>query len=374
MDFSFNDDQQALIGLADQILTEKATHESLRAIERAGTIRFDADLWSALGEAGLIGVAVPEEFGGSGMGFLEVAAIVEKVGKTVAPVPYLETTVFGVLPIVAHGTTKQKQALLPKLGTGELIVTAALLENLREPAEPGLVARADGDEFVLDGSKIAVRAGQLADKLLVPAKTDGGVTVFLVDRLAAGVVVQELETTTRQPEADLVFSGVRVSAGDVLGTVDGGAAIVSELVLLGNAALCAYAVGICEEALAMTAEYTKTRKQFDQPIAMFQAVGHRMADAYIDTEAVRLTARQAAWRIGAGLPSEAAVAIAKYYASAGGDRIVHAAQHLHGGVGVDRDYPLHRFFLAARHLQLSLGGETRQLQNLGRLLAREGYA
>ncbi|MEO2169308.1 MAG: acyl-CoA dehydrogenase family protein, partial [bacterium] len=147
-----------------------------------------------------------------------------------------------------------------------------------------------------------------------------------------------------------------------------------ELMLLGNAALCAYAVGICEEALAMTAEYTKTRKQFDQPIAMFQAVGHRMADAYIDTEALRLTARQAAWRIGAGLPSEAAVAIAKYYASVGGDRIVHAAQHLHGGVGVDRDYPLHRFFLAARHLQLSLGGETRQLQNLGRLLAREGYA
>lgn len=370
MDFSFNDDQQALIGLADQILTEKATHESLRAIERAGTIRFDAELWRALGEAGLIGVAVPEAFGGSGMGFLEVAAIVEKIGKTVAPVPYLETMVFGVLPIAAHGTAEQKQALLPKLATGELIATAALLEELREPTEPGLVARADGSDFVLDGIKICVRAGQIADKLLVPAKTAGGVTVFLVDRAAEGIAVQELETTTRQPEADLTFSGVRVAASGVLGTVDGGVAIVEELVLLGNAALCAYAVGICEEALAMTAEYTKTRKQFDQPIAMFQAVGHRVADAYIDTEAVRLTARQAAWRIGAGLPSEEAVAIAKYYASAGGDRIVHAAQHLHGGVGVDRDYPLHRFFLAARHLQMTFGGETRQLQNLGRLLAK----
>ena len=128
---------------------------------------------------------------------------------------------------------------------------------------------------------------------------------------------------------------------------------------------------MCEEALSLTAEYTKTRKQFDQPIAMFQAVGHRAADAYIDTEAIRLTSWQAAWRIGAGMPAEAEVAVAKFWAAEGGKRVVHAAQHLHGGVGVDRDYPLHRYFLYAKQLELTLGGATRQLLAIGRMLADE---
>jgi alkylation response protein AidB-like acyl-CoA dehydrogenase len=150
-----------------------------------------------------------------------------------------------------------------------------------------------------------------------------------------------------------------------------GAEVVAWIELRATAALCALAVGVCSEALRLTAEYTKTRKQFDQPIATFQAVGQRAADAFIDTEAVRLTALQAAWRIDAGLPAEAAVAAAKYWASVGGSRVVRAAQHLHGGVGVDREYPLHRFYLYARQLELTLGGATQQLRRLGRQIARE---
>ena len=126
---------------------------------------------------------------------------------------------------------------------------------------------------------------------------------------------------------------------------------------------------MCEEALRLTAEYTKTRKQFDQPIAMFQAVGHRAANAYIDTEGIRLTTWQACWRLAEGLPAEAAVAVAKFWAAEAGQRVVHAAQHLHGGVGVDREYPLHRYFLWAKQLELTLGGATRQLLRLGKLLA-----
>ena len=131
------------------------------------------------------------------------------------------------------------------------------------------------------------------------------------------------------------------------------------------------ALGVCEEALELTSEYVKTRKQFDQPIAMFQAVGHRAADAFIDTEAVRLTAWQAAWRLGSGLEAARQVAVAKVWAAEGGKRIVQAAQHLHGGVGVDREYPLHRYYLYARQLELTLGGGTPQLLRLGRMLAEE---
>ena len=131
------------------------------------------------------------------------------------------------------------------------------------------------------------------------------------------------------------------------------------------------AVGVCAEALRLTAEYTKTREQFERPIATFQAVGQRAADAYIDTEAVRLTAWQAVWRLSEGLPATESVAIAKFWTAEGGQRVVHAAQHLHGGMGVDRDYPLHRYFLWAKQIELTLGGGTQHLLELGKILADE---
>ena len=160
-----------------------------------------------------------------------------------------------------------------------------------------------------------------------------------------------------------------MTSAERLGDAARGAQIVAWIRERGTAALCSLALGVCEEALRLTAEYTKSRKQFGQPIASFQAVGQRQADAFVDTEAIRLTSWQAAWRIGAGMPAAAQVAIAKYWASAAGQRIVHTAAHLHGGTGVDRDYPLHRHFLYAKQLELSLGGATHQLLQLGRMIA-----
>ncbi|HEY7921928.1 MAG TPA: acyl-CoA dehydrogenase, partial [Vicinamibacteria bacterium] len=258
---------------------------------------------------------------------------------------------------------------LPRMARGEAIVTAALVEPHRDPTAPGTRATRDGAGFRITGSKLAVPAGPIADAILVPAALDGGVAVFLVETKAAGVTQQALITTSRQPESLLVLDGVRVGADAMLGSAAQGAEIAAWIELRATAALCALAVGVCSEALRLTAEYTKTRKQFDQPIAMFQAVGHRAANAYIDTEGIRLTAWQACWRLAEGLPAEAAVAVAKIWAAEAGQRVVHAAQHLHGGVGVDREYPLHRYFLWAKQLELTLGGATRQLLRLGKLLA-----
>ena len=150
-----------------------------------------------------------------------------------------------------------------------------------------------------------------------------------------------------------------------------GARIADWIAERATAAICLVALGACEASLELTSEYVKTRKQFDQPIAMFQAVGHRAADAYVDTEAIRLTAWQAAWRISAGVDASKQVAVAKFFAGEAGKRVVHAAQHLHGGIGVDREYPLHRYFLYARQLELTLGSGTPQLLELGRLLASD---
>jgi alkylation response protein AidB-like acyl-CoA dehydrogenase len=369
MDFALTDDQRAIQSLAAQILGDGATHERQRALERAGGPRFDADLWRTLAGAGLVGVAVSADHGGTGLGFLELALVVEEIGRRTAPVPLWETAVLGGLAIDRFGSAAQRADWLPALAAGDRIWTAALGAAIGDPAGRPVRAVRDGDGWRLDGAQTCVPAGQIAHQALVAADADAGPLLAAVDLEVAGVTRTALETTSAEPDARLELADVRVDDDAVLGAVGGGEAITRWIVLHANAALAALALGLCEEALRRTAEYTKERKQFGQPIAMFQAVAHRAADAYVDTEAVRLTAWQAASRLAAGEPAEMEVALAKYWAAEGGHRVVHAAQHLHGGVGVDRDYPLHRYFLYARHLLLTLGGPTTQLLRIGRTLA-----
>jgi acyl-CoA dehydrogenase len=380
MDFSLSEDQQAIGDLAAKLLAEQGSHERQREIEKAGGVRFDRALWRAAADAGLLGISVPEENDGAGLGFLEVAAILEQIGRHTAPIPLFETVVLAALPIAEFGSPAQRAAWLPKIASGEALGTAALVEDA--PA----TATRDGDGFRITGKKLCVPAAALADLVLVPAHVEasgarsepkasedrsGGETIFLIDPKAAGVQLDPLATTSGMPESLMTLSGVHVAADAVLGGVGSGAKVRAWLELRATAALCMISLGACEAALDLTSEYIKTRKQFDQPIAMFQAVGHRAADAFIDTEAIRLTSWQAAWRISAGLDAAKQVAVAKFWCAEGAKRVVHAATHLHGGVGVDKEYPLHRYFLYARHLELTLGGGTPQLLKLGKLLATE---
>ncbi len=372
MDFSISDEQQSIVDLAEQILNDNSGHQRLREIETSDGDRFDPVTWKAFAEAGLLGIAIPENYGGGGLGFLELSLIIEQIGRRTAAIPFLETTVLGALTLAEFGSDAQKEKILPKVTSGDAILTAALVEAEGEVARPLTTAVPDGDGFFITGSKLCVPAGQLAACVLVPASTpDGKIGVFLVDPGASGVEIVPLDTTSGQPEVRMDLSGVHATADDVLGSLSEGRKIVEWIELRATSALCSLAAGVCDEALHVTAEYIKTRKQFGSPIATFQAVGQRAADAYIDTEAVRLTAKQAAWRIDEGLSAESQVAVAKYWASEGGQRVVHTAQHLHGGVGVDREYPVHRYFLYAKQLELTLGGTTPQLLKVGRILAAE---
>jgi alkylation response protein AidB-like acyl-CoA dehydrogenase len=360
MDFALNDEQVATRDLAKQILGDLATPEHHREMEKAGAW-LDHKLWSALAEAGLLGIALPEAHGGAGLGFLEVAITLEEIGRTTAKVPYLASIVMGALPIAEFGSADQQAAWLPRLAGGSAVATAALVEGLPT------TATADAGGWTLTGRRDFVPAGLDADVVLVPASTPAGTTVFLVDPKGAGAELVRQDTSIGIPEAQLVLSGA--PALGVLGGEGNGDAVVDWISLRATAGLASMAAGVCDAALRITADYTKTRKQFGRPIATFQAVSQRAGDAYIDTEAVRLTALQAAWRIGEGLPAADAVAIAKFWAADGGNRVVHAAQHLHGGMGVDRDYPVHRYFLWAKWIELSFGGATRQLLALGRSIA-----
>ena len=373
MDFSFSDEQQQIADLAKQIFSDKASHERVRQIERAGGARFDRALWDAVAEAGLLGIAIPQEHGGAGLGFLEVALIVEQAARAAAPIPYLETVVLGALPLAQWGSEAQQAAWLPRVLAGGAILTAALTQDQADPARPVTAARKDGTGWRLSGVKTCVPAGDLADMFLVPATVDGKVAVFVVEASTPGLRTWPLLTTSGQPEARIELDDVALEGDALLGSLGAGGEILAWIRERATAALACVALGVTEQALAMTSEYTKNRKQFDQPIAMFQAVGQRLADAYIDVEAIRMTAYQAIWRLSEGLPATEEVRIAKFWAAEGGHRVTYAAQHLHGGIGVDVDYPLHRYYVWSKQIELTLGSAHPQLVKLGALMAsRQG--
>ncbi len=370
MDFAYGDEEQALIDLAAQIFREKAGHAQLRELERQPGPRFDRALWQALAESGLLGTAIPEAHGGAGLGFLELSALLEQAGRAAAPVPLFETLVLGALPIARFAPPGLAARWLPGVARGEVVLTAGLLEAQADPRKPVTAAKRSGRGWRLSGAKVCVPAAALASRILVPARAGRkDVVIAVVDPAAAGVRLTPLRTTSGRPESHLELDGVRVGAEEVIVGPEGGSEALEWLIEHATAAQAATAVGLCSAALELTADYVKTRKQFDQPIAMFQAVAHRAADAYIDVEAIRLTALQACWRLSEGLPASAEVALAKFWAAEAGQRVVAAAQHLHGGIGVDREYPLHRYYLHAKELELALGGASAQLERIGELLA-----
>ncbi len=373
MDFSFSEEQEAVRDLAGRIFTDLATHERLRELEsEPDGDYFDRKLWSELAAAGLLGIGLPEEVGGAGLGFVEAGLIVEAAGRSAAYVPTVETLAVAAPAIARFGNEDQRRRWLPGVVAGDTVVTTALVELGGVPSSPSVLAERDGDSWILSGTKACVPSGTIAEAVLVPARVEpDSVAVFIVETTAPDIDRQRQVTNTGQPEAVLTLAGTRVGPEALLGSVEDGPAIIEWLVQRTTAAVSLAQAGAAAAALALTAEYTKTREQFGKPIATFQAVGQRAADAYVDTEAIRLTAWQAAWRIAEGLPAEKEVSVAKFWAADGGQRVVHAAVHLHGGVGVDRAYPLHRYFLRTKQYELTLGGATDQLLHLGATLAAE---
>ncbi|MCW5892245.1 MAG: acyl-CoA/acyl-ACP dehydrogenase [bacterium] len=370
MDFGFSEEQTALRDLAKQILDDHCSHEKLKVIERDPDW-FAHDAWSALGQASLLGVAIPESCGGSGLGFTELALLLEQVGASVAPVPAWGTLVLGALPIAAFGTPAQQERLLAPLAKGTGFVTTALTElPAEDPLHPGTTATRDGGGWRLEGVKDCVPAVNLGATMLIPARTgEETVGLFLVRPDANGVKTTAQIATNKEVLAEVRLADVRVGADDVLGDPTRGRDILAWLLPRAVAGLCAITLGVVERALRITARYTTERKQFDRPIGSFQAVHQRVGDAWIDVESIRLTAWQAVWRLEQGLPADDEVTIAKYLAGEAGHRVVYAAQHLHGGIGTDVDYPIHRYYLWQRALELTLGSGSRHLARLGSALA-----
>jgi alkylation response protein AidB-like acyl-CoA dehydrogenase len=366
MDFTFTEEQETIAKVARDLFDRRATPEHLTELE-AGDVRYDDALWKELATLDLLGTALPESVGGNGGGFVELGVLLAEVGWSVAPVPAYATLVLGADPIARHGNPEQQQRILPGVVSGERILTAGLAEPGRsDPTVPVTTARRDGTDWRLDGAKELVPAAQLADTILIPATTeDGEAELFLLAAETAGVEVRPVDTTNREPYADVFLDGATVSDANRLAD-----ARIEELHTRALVGLCALQLGVAERALRIAASYTTQREQFGRPIGSFQAVQQRLADAFIDVEAIRWSTWHAAWLIAHERPADRAARIAKFWAAEAGARVAASAQHVHGGIGIDITYPLHRYFLWAKHNELALGSATAQLARLGAAYAR----
>ncbi|CAM5504837.1 putative acyl-CoA dehydrogenase [Streptomyces avidinii] len=339
MDFHPTEEQAAAAGLAARIFGDLATHDRLAA---AGT-GSDAELWKALTAAGLTG-AVED------VGLLGLVLLLEEQGRTTAQVPYAATCVYGVLALTRHGSAEQRARLLPALGSGDAVATGAFPRRGRITASP------DGR---LTGTAPAVPWLREATHVLVP---DAAGALWLVRTDAPGVDTASVETTAPWSAASLTLSGAEAER-------IGGDGAYADVLAVARTAFAGLQAGVCAGSLARAVEYTSTREQFGRPLSTNQGVMLRAADAYMDTEAIRITAYEAAWRIDEGLAAGHHALTAAWWASEAGKRVVHAGQHLHGGMGADLDHPVHRHFLWGRQLDAYLGCGSELLAELGALLA-----
>lgn len=373
MDFNFSDDQNSIRELAYQIFTDRASDAFLLEFSRSGET-YDETLWQTLAEQGLLGVAVPESAGGTGLGLVELCMVLEEQGRRVAPVPLYASLVLGGLPITEFGSELQQQKYLSLLASGKAKFSAAIAElGMNAAVATNVEAVLEAEGWILNGKKSVVPDGAVADYVLVPAEdTQGQHTVFIVDTHAPGVGVQNVDIgLSGERAAHLVLENVVVGNDAVLGSVGQGADILEWLEQHANVGHCALQVGVTEEAMKRTAAFLGERKQFGVPLGTFQALAMRMADSYIDVEGIRSTYWLAMWRLSEGLDARAEVRAAKWWACDAAHRVVCSAQHLHGGIGADVEYPIHRFYLMAKQISFSLGNASQQLEKLGRLLAED---
>ncbi|EKF22321.1 acyl-CoA dehydrogenase, C-terminal domain protein [Mycolicibacterium hassiacum DSM 44199] len=361
MDFRTTEAAEDLGALVRTITESVCTPERQRELDGLDE-RFDRTLWQKLIEADVLSAAAPEAIGGGGFGVLEQTAVLVALGRQLAAVPYLESAVLAAGALAKFGSDALQQQWAAPAIKGEKILTVALDGEMGEG--PVQAART-GDGYRLTGTRTQVGYGPVADAFLVPAETDSGTAIFLVSSGDSAVKVRSLSTTGRGSVGLLELNETQVDADRVVA----GPEALSWLTTHHSLGRSAFQLGVLERALELTAGYAREREQFDRPIGSFQAVSQRLADGYIDVKALRLTVTQAAWRISENLPAETEVNTAAFWAAEAGHRVAHTTVHVHGGVGIDTDHPVHRYFLAAKQTEFTLGGATGQLLRIGRELA-----
>ena len=367
MDFTLSEEQQAAAEAARAAFADVAPGGGVPSPAVGGdpiADDIDRELWQRLTKSDLPGIALGEPYGGSGLDPVAWCLVLRESARVLARVPLLETGA-AALAVQRYGSEEQRRRLLPEVVAGRLLLGVAPHGRTgHESADLGVHAEpaADGGGWTLSGAQTAVPYAQVMDRVLVPARATAGTLLLLVDPHAPGVELRRQVSARGELMAEMVLDGVRIEPSAQLGAPAPDAAnwrYLRGLLIVGTAALC---LGLGEQILRITAEYTGRREQFGHPVATFQAVAMQAADRYIDLRAMEVTLWQAAWRIGLDqpelpghLPLAADLATAKVWSAEGVRAVASTAQHLHGGIGADLDYPLHRYHAWAKYLELFLG-------------------
>jgi alkylation response protein AidB-like acyl-CoA dehydrogenase len=316
-----------------------------------------------MADLGWMGLVYPEQYGGSGMTFLDLAVLIEELGRAIVPAPFLSTVVYCGLPILAAGTDEQKKQFLPKIAKGDIIMALALTEPSASWDAGGIETKAtpEGDHFVINGTKLFVQDAHIANYMLVVARTkegkhkEEGITLFLVDAKSPGIKLTPLKTIASDKQFEVVFHNVKVPQKDILGKQDHGWAIIQDMIPKATLAQCAYMVGGAQQVLEMTVNYAKERVQFGKQIGSFQAIQHKCANMVTDVDGARFITYQAAWKMAEGLPTALEVSMAKAWVSEAYRRTCSEGHQIHGGIGFIKDHDMQLYFRRAKANELAFG-------------------
>lgn len=369
MEFELGEEQQFFRKSARDFLAAHCDKKVVRRLE-ATESGHDPKLWAKMTELGWAGIGIPESYGGVGWGLLGTAILFEELGRAAFDSPLL-ATFLGAEAVLRGGDESLKQDLLPRIASGEKILSLAWAEPsvVAAPRYIATTAHLEGDEYTLRGCKLFVPYALVADWIVVAARTRGsvgeeeGITLFLVDRESEGLRITSQETMAPDKQFRLDLDGVRIASDRILGAVDAGLPLLRAVQDRGAALQCAELVGGAEHELETTAAYTRERIQFDRPLGTFQVVQHRLSDMFIDVQGARWTTYQAVCRMDAGTAARE-LAIAKSFAGEAAQRVAFSAQQLHGGAGVDVDNDLHFYYRRAKALELRTGGYASGLATL----------
>ncbi len=371
MDLDLSKEQKILKRSAQDFLKKECPPALIREMkddERG----YPRKLWDQMVELGWTGVMIPEKYSGIGGSYLDLCILLEAMGAVCCPGPFFSTAVLGGLSLLSAGSDEQKQMFLPKIANGDLIFALAATEPgiWYDLSRITMAATLDQDEYVLDGTKLFVENGHIADYFICAARTDSragssaGLTLFLIDAKSPGITCSLAETLGYERQCELIFDQVRVPQANVLGEVGQAYEVLERLQEQAAVAKCAELVGCIQTAFDMTVKYAKDRKQFGRPIGSFQAVQHHCANMVVDVDGSRFMTYQAAWKIAEGLPAGRESAMAKAWTSDASCRVTSLAHQIHGAISFTEEYDVHLFYRRAKACEVAFGDSEYHLEKV----------
>lgn len=354
MDLDFTEEQDMLRNSARDFLSTECDKKMVRTIEESEE-GYSAEIWSKMAELGWQGLMIPEQYDGMGMGFFDLVVVFEEIGRNVLPSPYFATAVLGSPPIVEAGSEELKKEILPRVATGEAIMTMALTEPSAGYTADCVELKAEdrGDSFVLNGTKLFVEFASASDYMVVVARTgsggdpEDGITLLLVESNSPGIKIDAFATTGTDKQCEVAFDNVSVPKSNVIGEVNKGWPIVAKTLKMATMTKCAEMIGGMQAVLDMSVAYAKERVQYGRPIGSYQAIQHMLADMFIRTDTSKNIVYEAAWMVSEGLECTDKVSIAKAWCNEAYKKVTEDGVEVHGAIGTTRDHDMGLYYRRA---------------------------